>query len=236
MVEEQDGVRKIFLGLDPGSKGGLAAITPSVVLAVSCASMSLQDLWDWVKQWSQEPTLLLNDEEGEVFLKTERVEVYALLERVGGFITREEGEARHRGSPMFNFGRTYGHLEMALTAAGIKFHTMTPLVWQKHINLEPRQAEKVDRKKVYTETQREWKNRLKAYAQTLFPTVKVTLGTCDALILAELCRRTYQQLSEEEDPGTRRITERPKDKKKRRAAARKRKRSGKKRMEQKEGE
>jgi hypothetical protein len=86
---------------------------------------------------------------------------------------------------MFNFGANYGALRMALTAAGIPFEEVVPGVWQRGLNIPPRKK---------TEGKTAWKNRLKAKAQQLFPSVKITLATADALLIAEFCRRKHEGL------------------------------------------
>lgn len=80
----------------------------------------------------------------------------------------------------FKFGVNYGIVRMALTAAGIPFEEVTPQHWQKTMCIPHRNK---------TETPSQWKNRLKAKAQQLFPNVSLTLATADALLLAEYCRR-----------------------------------------------
>lgn len=73
----------------------------------------------------------------------------------------------------FTFGQGFGQLEMALTAAGIPFERVRPQVWQKAMGC----MTKGD------------KNVSKAKAQELFPTMKVTHSTADALLIAEYGRR-----------------------------------------------
>lgn len=105
---------------------------------------------------------------------------FALVEKVGGYI----GGNPVPGSAMFNFGTNYGKLLMALTAAGIPFETVTPQRWQKGLSIPPRKK---------GEGKTAWKNRLKVVAQRLFPDVKVTLATADALLIAEHCRRSRER-------------------------------------------
>ncbi len=84
----------------------------------------------------------------------------------------------------FKFGKGYGGLRMALVACKIPFDEVTPRTWQKGLGIPPRKKE--------TETKTQWKNRLKARAQQLFPffpSEKITLATADALLIAEYCRR-----------------------------------------------
>ena len=99
---------------------------------------------------------------------------FCVLERVGGM-------PGNGGSAMFNFGKGYGHLQMALLALGIPVEDVTPNKWEK--------AYQLGSSGKYSKT--EWKNRLKSKAQQLFPSLgkKITLATCDALLICEYGRR-----------------------------------------------
>ena len=77
------------------------------------------------------------------------------------------------------FARHCGHLDMALLALGIPTFTVTPQKWEKHYQLGSSSG--------YSKTQ--WKNRLKAKAQQMFPNQKVTLAVADALLIAEYGRK-----------------------------------------------
>jgi Holliday junction resolvasome RuvABC endonuclease subunit len=83
-------------------------------------------------------------------------------------------------SSTFKFGVGYGGLRMALTAAGIPFDEVTPQLWQKALGVV---------KRAKTESKNDHKKKLLQKAQQLFPNVKITLKTADALLLAEYCRR-----------------------------------------------
>jgi Holliday junction resolvasome RuvABC endonuclease subunit len=74
----------------------------------------------------------------------------------------------------FTFGQGYGRLEMALTAANVPFKRVTPQVWQKSM-------------KCLTGGN---KNVSKGRAQELFPSLKITHSTADALLIAEYARIT----------------------------------------------
>ena len=93
-----------------------------------------------------------------------------MLEDVGRGIPGQSSSATAK------FARHNGHLEMALLALGIGTTTATPQKWQK--------AYQMHSSKDMTKTQ--WKNALKAKAQQLFPQEgkKITLCTCDALLIA----------------------------------------------------
>lgn len=85
-------------------------------------------------------------------------------------------------SSTFKFGMGYGGLRMALIGNQIPFDEITPRAWQKFLGITSRAK---------TESKTEFKNRLKAKAQQLFPSVKITLAVSDALLIAEYTRRKY---------------------------------------------
>lgn len=97
----------------------------------------------------------------------------ACLEDVGHGIPGQSSSATAK------FARHNGHLEMALIACGIPTVTARPQKWEKVYELG----------KSSSYSKNEWKNRLKAKAQQLFPQVKVTLWNADALLIAEYLRR-----------------------------------------------
>jgi Holliday junction resolvasome RuvABC endonuclease subunit len=85
----------------------------------------------------------------------------------------------------FTFGAGYGRCRMALAAAHIPFDELTPQVWQRKLG----GLSGGD------------KHLLKARAQQLYPAVKITLATADALLLATLARRLHLGLAA--TPGSR---------------------------------
>ena len=139
-----------FIGIDPGKNGGIAVLDGDLTV-ISLFKMP------------ETPQDLLNT------LSSFRGDSVCVLERVGGM-------PGNGGSAMFNFGKEYGHLEMALLACGIPTETVTPNKWEKFFQLGTSGK--------YSKT--EWKNRLKTKAQQLFPSIgnKITLATCDALLIA----------------------------------------------------
>lgn len=75
----------------------------------------------------------------------------------------------------FTFGEQFGRLRMALVSAGIPLDMVEPKRWQTELGC----MSKGD------------KNVTKARAAELFPWLKVTHKTADALLLAEFARRRY---------------------------------------------
>lgn len=69
---------------------------------------------------------------------------------------------------------------MALLALQIPTVTITPQSWQKALQLGTRAKDM---------SKTEWKNKLKAKAQQLFPYIKkITLAISDALLICEYAR------------------------------------------------
>ena len=110
------------------------------------------------------------------FLFSYKEDSRCVLEEVGHGMPGQSSKATA------TFARHNGHLEMALLALGIPTEKVTPQKWIKVYQL----------KKKKEQDKNEWKNVLKAKAQSLFPQLgkKVTLKTCDALLIAEYARRT----------------------------------------------
>jgi Holliday junction resolvasome RuvABC endonuclease subunit len=75
----------------------------------------------------------------------------------------------------FTFGRGYGVCRMALTAAKIPFEELLPQRWQRLVG----GLSGGD------------KHLLKTRAQQLYPSVRITLATADALLLATVARRLH---------------------------------------------
>ncbi len=152
----------IFVGIDPGEKGGFA-VMDGVVLTVTPMPPTERHLWAWFVALGKRP-------EPKV----------AVIEQVGGYVSRDKGVSG-MGPSMFTFGMSYGRLRMCLVAAGIPFATVTPQVWQRDLGTT----------KYPDETKAEFKRRLVDRARELFPKTKFTLATSDAALIARYAHRLY---------------------------------------------
>ncbi len=151
-----------FIGVDPGASGGIVFIYRGIVKAHKMPATDME-LWKVIK--------------GELIsYRSSSYAGFACLELVGGYA----GQG-HPGSAMFKFGQNYGAVRMALTAAGVPYETVAPGLWQRAMGFPSRKK---------GEAKGAFKNRLKARAEMLFPSVSVTLATADALLIAEYCRRS----------------------------------------------
>lgn len=82
----------------------------------------------------------------------------------------------------FTFGAAYGMARMAAIAAGLRLVTVRPNAWQTALKL-PKVGGEIGKNGTAK------KNRNKARAQELFPTLRVTHLNADALLIAEYGRR-----------------------------------------------
>jgi len=140
-----------IIGIDPGQSGGIAWIDERGKACVEKMPETISDIWD----------LLAN------FHSFESAPVYkAYLEQVHSMPSQGV-------SSSFKFGNGFGHLEMALTAAGIPFERVTPQKWQKAMGCMTKGDKNVSKRR----------------AQELFPAIKCTHATSDALLIAEYGRR-----------------------------------------------
>lgn len=159
----------IYLGIDPGVNGGLAALTPEGrVHQVTKMPKGDKVVWNWIEQY-------------RMYSSAHPVEIYAVIESIPPAvgIKNSKGKGSSKGSMSKLYG-SYRALRMALVAAGIIVcDVKLGEVWRA-FDIAPRRKE---------ETQSQWKGRLKAKAQILFSKTRVTLAISDALLFAEYGRR-----------------------------------------------
>jgi hypothetical protein len=147
-----------ILAIDPGASGGVAELYTDG-RAIASPLPDDGDLRDHL-----ECAMVDARRSGE------RLVCY--LELVGGFV----GGNPAPGSAMFNFGSGYGYIRGLLAANRIETQLVRPQAWQAGIP-GVRGVEKADRKRA-----------LKEHAARLFPQIKVTLKTADALCIAAYAR------------------------------------------------
>lgn len=137
----------ISIGCDPGKNGAIAWIDGRGNACVEKMPDNLQDLWGIFQDLAPIPFT------GEP--------VKAYLESVSSSPQMGVVSA-------FSFGRGYGNLEMALTAARIPFERVRPQAWMKALGCMTKGN----------------KNITKQKASELFPHIKCTHSVSDALLLA----------------------------------------------------
>lgn len=190
----------IVLGIDPGIGGGIAAIYDTCAIAVkmpgTCAE--IRDAID----------SMIASVHGSG-------PAVAFIEEVH---TMPDDAAKAAGT----FLRNVGQLEMCLCCLEVRTERVRPQAWQKNLSLPvpdigkrpKREAGESDegflaRRKAWTRrrglVKTERKNALKRIASERFPGLKVTLATCDALLIADygMHRRDCNGVAQtnQADPG-----------------------------------
>lgn len=147
------GVR-FFVGIDPGKGGGLAVVDHlGTVVGTRKMPETERDLLDYLQGMTAEHPCA----------------VRAMLERVSA-------SPQMGVTSAFTFGKGFGGLLMALTAARMPFDLVTPQTWQQAMGCRTGGD----------------KNISKRRAQQLFHSLTVTHAIADALLLAEYCRRYWR--------------------------------------------
>ena len=151
-----------IITIDPGKAGGIAVYCEESkeIIALTTMPETPTDLFNFLKRYSK------------------NCRVY--MERV-------QGLPKMSGSGMFNFGKGFGHLEMALISLGMPLVEVRPQEWQKAIGTGTKGQRSTT----------EWKTRLKEIAQKIWPGVEKAfslknkgqwLSVSDALLILEYAR------------------------------------------------
>lgn len=151
-----------IIGIDPGAQGGMACFLEDAngPDVFKFTNATEADIADRLREWSESGC------------------IKCYLERV--WASRGSGDRTMGASTMFTFGQNYGFVRGVLIALGIPFEEVLPAKWQATFSLKRTDPNETDTAK---------KNRHKAKAQQLFPTLKVTHAVADAILIAEHARR-----------------------------------------------
>lgn len=98
----------IWIGIDPGAKGGYAVIIDGVVFAYP---------WD------------------DAFFVDEMRDIAAMPNRKMAAVERVGAMPGQGVTSMFNFGKSAGYIEGVLTALGIPYQLVPPAKWKKDFSL-----------------------------------------------------------------------------------------------------
>lgn len=167
---------RVYIGIDPGMHGGMVAIRTGAKGYTYSAALCRMDRYN-IKHWIQHKVSLVGD-----------TNIFALIEKVGGFIAGEgvDGKKRNIASAhtMFTLGESYGLLQMALVCSHVTFFEIRPQEWQDQIGIKS---------KLPLESENKYKNRLKIKAIELFQCQKITKDVADAYLLAYLCKQRFDK-------------------------------------------
>ena len=145
----------MIIGIDVGKNGAVAWTTLGDTL-VEKMPETTKDLWDLIDGIAKD--------------------AHRNLEIPHCYLEQVSSSPQMGVVSAFSFGNGFGHLEMALTAAGIPFTKVRPQVWMKHLGC----MTKGD------------KNVTKRMAQQLYPEIKINHYVADALLIHEYGKQIHK--------------------------------------------
>lgn len=161
-----------WIGGDPGTNGGVAVIIEPGVCKVH----------KWPK-----------DEAEQVQLVQRLANSYVPV----GAIEEVHSMPGQGVKSMFTFGRAYQAMRTCFFAAKISFEDVKPREWQKACGITPRK--KSPETKKFTESQPEFKKRMKAKAKQLYPHAEITDATADAVLIAHYAMLKYGGMTNDDE-------------------------------------
>lgn len=162
-------MKKGWIGVDPGATGAIVILTEGEPMRTL----------RFMNSTNKETHKFLND------IAFEYDQVFCILEAVHAMPGMAAGA-------MFNFGESYGFIQGVLVSTGIPYELVTPQSWMKHMRIPKRdiQRDPVTKKELPgSESKTDYKRRLKQKAEELYPTIKITNDTADAILIADYCKR-----------------------------------------------
>lgn len=154
---------KLLIAIDPGAVGGIAYGNKIFVKAIKMPSTP-RDICDFLK------TLAAGNDD-----------VFCYIENVGQYRSGNSGPAA------VTFANHCGHLYGFLIALDISHDKVQPAKWEhffigkpNHPKI-PKEIQGKERRQILGKRKTKRKNKIKMKAQALYPNLKITLATSDAL-------------------------------------------------------
>ena len=167
-------IRPAYIGIDPGTNGGIALLQDGLIPRVQYTAMPP----------TRRDILGCLDSILELIAEPAQHRIFCVIEKVWAL----PGQS---APAMWNFGMGYGGLLMALDAMHIPFAEVTPQTWMKMYRLPPRTKK---------ESKAKWKGRLRERAQQEFPDLPIWQEKqavvkqnriSDALLIARYCQKQF---------------------------------------------
>jgi hypothetical protein len=159
----------VYIGLDPGLKGGLVALQNKEVISYQTMPETKLDLWEWFKSLGKYKNRI------------------AVLEKVNSY---KQGR-----KSAFTFGGQFHVLEAFCIASETTCIQVSPLVWQRQLQIPKKGKTESDsqfKTRLLKHSQRLYPS-LEIWKQ---PKSKgKQLAICDALLMATYCKLTLEKFN-----------------------------------------
>lgn len=180
-----------YIGVDPGESGGIVAIWGDTIVTTPMLE-SEGAICNWLTRLKR---LVLRKHTQQAHKGNALGQpLIACIEEQQPrptYFTDNGGQKTH--SILRSTCILYGNYRMMvgiLTALDIQVEKVLPRKWQKEIQAPT---------KLKTDSQHDWKKKLKTFAETLYPEIKVTLAISDALLLCEYCILKYGTIPNQQE-------------------------------------
>ena len=155
-----------YMGIDPGKSGGFAVINQEgYIRHYKAMPKTEHDIADFLRDFSKYAEVVGGQQH-----------TFVLLEKVHAMpasFTKGKIKVTRGMKSTWSFAENYGFLRGVLTALNIPFDDVQPMKWQRPLGLVGGSL-----------TTTEKKNKHKEKAQQLFPELRITHATSDALLIA----------------------------------------------------
>lgn len=152
----------ITIAIDPGASGAFAVLVDRDARAIAFPFKTNADFVELMQDYA-------------ALGKREKRPVNVFLEKVGGFVAGNKTP----GSAMFNFGANFGFELGVCQALGFRVELIPPATWQRAFPCKTKRSENAA----------QHKRELRDHAARLFPQLKPTLATADALLILDYATR-----------------------------------------------
>jgi len=159
----------LYLGIDPGKKGGLAIIGNSNTDLVYMPMPGTErDLWNFMGIYVGDGS-----------------NIRAVIEKVHSMPSQSAQSG-------FTFGRGYGSVRMAMIAKKVSFDEIDPRAWMKALKIPPRKAglNQDQWKQVLRGIAQQWYPNLPIWEER--GSKGRQLAVADAILLATYCKRKHE--------------------------------------------
>lgn len=154
--------KNTIVAIDPGASGGIALYAKGTI-----------------KMTAKMPSSTMEMQKTFMYIKSTYENVIVYVEKVQAYGKADDDPGKKFG--INKMLKNYNQLITVIELCGLKYVEVHPVSWQSTLGLRFKNTEKLPQHKFKTFR----KNKYKDYAENIFPEVKVTMATSDALCIVQ---------------------------------------------------
>lgn len=161
--------KNTIITIDPGANGGIAVFANGKIQAVKM------------------PKTIIEMNDYFTFVKSTYENIFVFIEKVQAYSTGDDAPGKKFG--INKMLANYNQLLTVIKLQGFRFVEVYPISWQTTLGLKIKRPKGINDGQFKTMR----KNLYKEYAQSSFPSLKVTMATSDALCLVMFAGEKIEQ-------------------------------------------